>query len=176
MTGPAWTRLRFRRRCDVSLRCRLAAPLRLSTVSTVLRTPPKASSAAARAVMQGNRSTDTRPEVRLRSALHQRGLRFRKHAAPEAGLHCRADVVFRREKVAVFLDGCFWHGCPDHGTRPATNRSYWDAKLDRNVERDRRNRAALTAAGWLVVEAWEHEPVDDVAERVHQLVLSRRGP
>jgi len=137
-------------------------------------TPPPASSAAVRSVMQGNRGRDTKPEVALRSALHRRGLRFRKHAAPLRGLRCRADVVFPRERVAVFVDGCFWHRCPEHGLRPRTNQAYWDAKIARNVERDARNNAALAAAGWTVVRVWEHEPLEVAAERVEAAVLAAR--
>ena len=137
--------------------------------------PPRASSDAARAVMQGNRARDTRPERAVRSALHREGLRFRVHREPVAGLRCRADVVFPTERVAVFIDGCFWHGCPDHGVRPQTNRSYWDSKIGRNVARDRRNNAALEAAGWLVVRCWEHEDPLVAAERVLVTVLSRRS-
>ena len=125
--------------------------------------------------MRGNRGADTRPEVRLRSALHRRGLRFRKHLAPVRGLRCRPDVVFPGERVVVFLHGCFWHSCPVHGTMPTSNRAYWEAKLRRNVERDAHNAATLAAHGWLVVEAWEHEAVDEVAARVHAVLLARRG-
>ncbi len=120
--------------------------------------------------MQGNRSIDTRPELALRSELHRRGYRFRKSVAPVAGVRCRADVVFARARVAVFVDGCFWHRCPEHGTRPRTNSSYWQVKLDRNVARDRRNDDALTASGWTVVRVWEHEDVRDAADRVEAIL------
>lgn len=123
--------------------------------------------------MQGNRGSDTGPEMRLRRELHRRGLRFRKHVAPLAGLRCRADLVFAGARVAVFVDGCFWHGCPSHGRQPATNGSYWRAKLDLNRARDRRNDEALAAAGWTVVRIWEHEEVPAAADRVERAV--RRG-
>lgn len=116
--------------------------------------------------MQGNRKRDTRPELALRSALHGRGLRYRVNAKPTKELACRADVVFRRQKVAVFVDGCFWHACPDHGKSPQTNASYWSAKIARNVERDRRTNAELAAAGWAVIRVWEHEPPEDAARKV----------
>jgi DNA mismatch endonuclease (patch repair protein) len=116
--------------------------------------------------MQGNRAEDTRPEVALRSAVHALGLRFRKHVAPVRGLRCRADLVFARQRVAVFVDGCFWHGCPEHGVSPRTNSSYWQAKLGGNVERDRRNDAALAEAGWTVVRVWEHEEPQAAALRI----------
>jgi DNA mismatch endonuclease (patch repair protein) len=120
--------------------------------------------------MQGNRKRDTRPELALRSELHRRGLRYRIDAKPLDGLRCRADIVFRRQKVAVFVDGCFWHGCPEHGTSPRTNPSYWSAKIARNVERDRRNDAELGAAGWAVVRVWEHEAPANAADRISRLL------
>lgn len=132
--------------------------------------PPPPSTQAVRAVMQGNRSIDTRPELALRSELHRRGYRFRKSIAPVVDLRCRADVVFARARVAVFVDGCFWHRCPEHGTRPRTNGGYWQVKLDRNVARDRRNNEALTASGWTVVRVWEHEDVRDAADRVEAIL------
>jgi DNA mismatch endonuclease, patch repair protein len=124
--------------------------------------------------MQGNRSTDTRPEAALRSAIHRLGLRFRKHHRPLPSLRCRPDLVFPRERVAVFSDGCYWHRCPDHGVRPQTNRAYWDEKIERNVQRDRRNNDELAAAGWMVVRVWEHEDVALAARRVAEVVSSRR--
>lgn len=120
--------------------------------------------------MQGNRSIDTRPELALRSELHRRGYRFRKSVSPIEGLRCRVDVVFLRARVAIFVDGCFWHRCPEHGTHPRTNSSYWQVKLDRNVARDRRNNDALTASGWTVVRVWEHEDVHDAADRIEAIL------
>ena len=122
--------------------------------------------------MQGNRKRDTRPELALRSELHRRGLRYRVDTRPLKSLRCRADIVFPRQKVAVFVDGCFWHGCPEHGTSPKTNAAYWSAKIARNVERDRLNEAELSAAGWVVVRVWEHEVPVDVADRIAR-ILSR---
>ena len=116
--------------------------------------------------MQGNRAEDTRPEVAVRSAVHALGLRFRKHVAPLRGLRCRADLVFTSQRVAVFVDGCFWHGCPEHGVSPTTNSSYWQAKLGGNVDRDRRNDAVLADAGWTVVRVWEHEESQAAALRI----------
>jgi DNA mismatch endonuclease (patch repair protein) len=127
-----------------------------------------ASSPAVRRAMQGNRSTDTLPEVRLRSALHRSGLRFFKHQRPQPALSCRADIVFPRRRLAVFVDGCFWHGCPEHGTRPRTNADWWEAKLTRNRLRDDRNGAELALAGWRVLRIWEHEEVDDAVARVRE--------
>lgn len=134
--------------------------------AAMLPAAPEASSPAVRRVMQANRSSETRPEVALRSELHRRGLRFRKHSQAVPGLRCRPDIIFSKAKVAVFVDGCFWHQCPHHGTDPRTNSGYWAAKLDRNVVRDRRNDATLEAAGWRVVRIWEHESPASAADRV----------
>ncbi|WP_347057389.1 very short patch repair endonuclease [Blastococcus sp. HT6-30] len=103
------------------------------------------------------RRTNTKPEVALRSLLHRRGRRFRKDYRldlPDARV--RPDVVFTKSRLAVFVDGCFWHVCPEHGRQPTHNEWYWTPKLRRNVERDRQADAALAAAGWRVVRLWEH--------------------
>lgn len=129
-----------------------------------------------RAVMQGNRARDSSPETRLRSELHRAGLRFRLHRKIGSGRSApRPDVVFPRERVALFLDGCFWHSCPAHGTKPGTNSEYWHAKLERNRARDARNTQTLLAAGWLVIRVWEHEDPHDAALRVRDDVLRRRA-
>jgi DNA mismatch endonuclease (patch repair protein) len=119
---------------------------------------------------KANQSRNTSPERLLRSALHRRGLRFRVHQRPEASVRTTADVLFRRARVAVFVDGCFWHCCPEHGNMPKSNRSWWEAKLQANVERDRRTDAALRERGWCVVRVWEHELPDDAAALVADLV------
>jgi DNA mismatch endonuclease (patch repair protein) len=117
--------------------------------------------------MQANRRRDTRPERALRSALHARGLRFRKDLPIRAGERLvRPDVVFTRARVAVFVDGCYWHVCPEHGTSPRRNSTYWSRKLRLNVDRDRAVDAALAQAGWRVIRIWEHEEPTEVAERV----------
>lgn len=136
---------------------------------------PAPSSPAARAVMRGNRGTDTKPEVRLRSALHRRGLRFRKGVRPVAKVRCRADIVFSAARIAVFVDGCFWHRCPLHGTSPRANSRYWNAKLDGNVARDRKNDYALRAAGWTVIRVWEHESVTAAADQIERAVRAASG-
>jgi DNA mismatch endonuclease, patch repair protein len=110
--------------------------------------------AATSARLRRQPRSGTKPEVQLRRELHRRGLRFR---VSHAGLPGRPDVVFTRVKIAVFVDGCFWHRCPDHGTLPRNNREWWRAKLDRNVARDRAKDAALAELGWSVVHVWEHE-------------------
>jgi DNA mismatch endonuclease (patch repair protein) len=121
--------------------------------------------------MRSNRRRDTKPELALRSALHAMGLRFRKdHPIRLADRVVRADVAFTRRRVAVFVDGCFWHRCPIHGTSPRANGEYWGPKLDRNVARDRAVDAGLSEIGWQVLRAWEHEDPVEVAQRVAALV------
>lgn len=124
--------------------------------------------------MQGNRRSDTRSEVRLRSALHSRGLRFRKDLRLDlGGVWVRPDVVFTRAKLAVFSDGCFWHCCPRHGSDPQTNAGYWGPKLAGNAARDRRDDKALHDAGWTVIRVWEHENADLAAAHIESLVRRR---
>ena len=105
----------------------------------------------------------TSPELAIRRELHRRGLRFRIDLA---GVPGRPDIAFTRARVAVFVDGCFWHRCPEHGTMPRNNAKWWQAKFDRNVARDQAKDAALAALGWLVVHVWEHEAVADAADRI----------
>lgn len=144
-----------------------------------LRVPyPQPRDEAATKVGKGNRRKDTKPEVALRSALHRRGLRFRKDypIRVEGRRPIRPDVVFTRPRVAVFVDGCFWHGCPDHQVVPRSNPDYWIPKLRRNVERDREADAALGAAGWVVVHIWEHEDVVEAVEMVERAINSKQMP
>lgn len=127
--------------------------------------------------MQSNRRTDTGPERALRSALHCRGLRFRKdYRVDLPDVRVRIDVAFPTRRLAVFVDGCFWHRCPQHGTHPRLNGDFWERKLQRNVERDARVDAALATAGWTVVRCWEHEPADVAAARVHDALDLPLGP
>jgi DNA mismatch endonuclease (patch repair protein) len=118
--------------------------------------------------MRANRRTDTKPELALRRALHGRGYRYRKDYRLDlaGGKRVRPDIAFTARRVAVFVDGCFWHSCPQHGSKPAVNAGYWDPKLRRNVERDRAADTALAAAGWEVVRVWEHESLDDAVVAV----------
>ncbi|WP_345799930.1 very short patch repair endonuclease [Microbacterium sp. AZCO] len=129
-----------------------------------------ASTPHTRRSMQGNRSKNTGPELAVRSLLHARGLRYRTHLRPEPALRRTADVVFTRRKVAVFIDGCYWHGCPEHFVMPKSNLEYWPAKIERNRERDRDTDAALRAAGWTVLRYWEHEPPAVVADDIEKVV------
>jgi len=123
---------------------------------------------AARMSHQARR--DTAPELALRRELHRRGLRFRVDQ-PLAGMpRRRADVLFTRARVAVFVDGCFWHSCPLHATSPTTNAEWWSKKLLRNVERDRDTDARLITAGWSVLRFWEHEEAIHAADAVERLV------
>lgn len=126
--------------------------------------------------MAAIRRTDTKPELRVRSELHRRGYRFRKDLRLDLGtVKPRPDIVFTRWKVAVFIDGCFWHACPEHSAPPRNNTGYWGPKLDGNVARDRRYDAALEGAGWIVVRAWEHEETSVTVERIEAALIARRS-
>jgi DNA mismatch endonuclease (patch repair protein) len=128
--------------------------------------------------MRGNRKRDTRPELRLRRLVHASGLRYRVDhpiRVSDEERPIRADLVFTGPKVAVFLHGCFWHACPEHGTQPGgPNAAYWAEKLRRNVERDAEQTARLTAIGWLPVIVWEHEDPGRAAAQIARLVNRRR--
>jgi DNA mismatch endonuclease (patch repair protein) len=137
-------------------------------------TAPWSSSVAVRNVMRANRRRDTRPELAVRQRLHALGLRYRVACRPLPDRRWTADVVFTRVRVAVFIDGCYWHGCPEHFSPPRTNTSYWGPKIERNKARDAQVDAALDAAGWIVVRAWEHEPASDVADRIASVVSTQR--
>lgn len=128
-------------------------------------------------VMRQVRSTNTAPEVRVRSALHRLGVRFRldQPIALDHGRAIRSDLTFRSLKVAVFVDGCFWHGCSTHCRLPSSNREYWTAKIGRNIERDRETTERLEASGWTVVRVWEHEDSETAASRIQGAVNSARA-
>jgi DNA mismatch endonuclease (patch repair protein) len=123
--------------------------------------------------MKGTPQRDTPAELALRSRLHECGYRYRVDANPIPGVRRRADVVFARARVAVFVDGCFWHSCPEHGTWPRANAEWWRAKIHANVTRDRDTDSQLGAAGWLVVRVWEHEPAERATRRVANAVARR---
>lgn len=133
-----------------------------------------ASSPASRRVMMGNRSRDTKPEVAVRRHLHALGLRYRVSYRPEPKLRRTADIVFTRWRIAIFIDGCYWHACPDHGTTAQTNATYWSEKLAGNVARDMDTTSRLQNAGWTVLRYWEHESPAMVARAISDVVADRR--
>ena len=138
-----------------------------SVLLPVVRSLGSAQANPRRRNMQANRRRDTSPEVALRSALHRGGLRYRCDYLLRIDTHrVRPDIVFTKRRVAVFVDGCFWHCCPDHGRLPQVNSGYWTPKLQRNQDRDARNNQALRDAGWKVVRIWEHESVDSAVTQV----------
>ncbi|MFS4505816.1 very short patch repair endonuclease [Clavibacter sp. Sh2141] len=134
-----------------------------------------ASSDAARLTMRANRRRDTRPELLVRRLLHARGLRYRVDLRVVQESRTRADVAFTRQRVAVFIDGCFWHSCPDHLHLPKANADYWVAKLARNVERDAEVTALLRSLGWTVLRFWEHVPAEEAVTEIIAAVQLRRG-
>lgn len=126
--------------------------------------------------MQANRGRDTGPELALRRAVHRLGLRYRVNTRPLPQVRRTADLVFTRARVAVFLDGCFWHGCPQHHTVAVTNSGFWVQKVQTNRRRDRDTDQRLADAGWVALRIWEHEDTDDAAHQVRTLVTARRRP
>ncbi|MBW6438293.1 very short patch repair endonuclease [Actinoplanes hulinensis] len=135
---------------------------------------PKALNEGRSRNMQAIRRSDTKPEIRLRALLHSRGLRFRKDLRIDLdSVRVRPDIAFTRKRVAIFVDGCFWHLCPDHGRQPKINDWYWGPKLQRTIERDKTANQALEAADWIVVRVWEHEPVDEAADRIASVLRER---
>lgn len=119
--------------------------------------------------MRSNRGRDSKLELAVRR-LHAAGRRYRVDYKLKSDLRTRADIVFTRARVAVFMDGCFWHGCPGHATSPKTNRTYWQTRSARNVLRDRETGQALKIGGWTVLRYWEHESPDGVASGIVNLV------
>ncbi|MFG2945528.1 very short patch repair endonuclease [Streptomyces adustus] len=123
---------------------------------------------------QGSR--DTAPEVAVRRLLHAAGLRYRVNV-PVPGMPRRTiDIAFTKAKVAIFLDGCFWHGCPEHATHPKANAEWWRKKLDRNMSRDTETTEHLAASGWTVLRFWEHESAVDVARTITTSLPPKRAP
>jgi len=121
-------------------------------------------------IMRRIRSSDTGPERELRSLMWSKGFRFRKqHKVANVSV----DVALLGPKIAILVDGCFWHGCPLHYRRPKSRRDYWDAKLERNKRRDARNDRDLSSEGWLVLRIWEHETSEDALERVMRAIQCR---
>lgn len=135
-----------------------------------------ASSREVRASMKGNRGRDTSPEVRLRAALHARGLRYRVSVRPLPELRRTADIVFPKARLAVFVDGCFWHGCPEHHRPAKTNSEFWGTKIVDNKRRDAETNQTLAERGWTVIRCWEHEDPGTVVDQVVTALDRLRGP
>jgi DNA mismatch endonuclease (patch repair protein) len=123
--------------------------------------------------MRNVRQKGTKKELEIRSALHKLGMRFRVQVAPLEGVRRHADIVFRGKRVAIFVDGCFWHGCPLHRTLPKSNTEWWKAKLEENIRRDNDTNARLGEAGWLVLRFWEHEDAEQVAQDIQHRLRER---
>ncbi|MFD7456117.1 MULTISPECIES: very short patch repair endonuclease [unclassified Streptomyces] len=124
--------------------------------------------------MSRQKSRNTEVELALRRALHAAGLRYRVHRRPLKGVRREADILFGPAKVAVFVDGCFWHGCPQHATWPKANADFWRTKIEGNRRRDRDTDERLASAGWLAVRVWEHEDPLQAAARVRGVIEARR--
>ena len=135
---------------------------------------PRPSSASVSRRMHNTPQRDTPLEMQVRSRLHRRGLRFRVDRTIPGVTRSRPDLIFPKERIAVFLDGCFWHSCPQHGTTPHANRGWWLEKLAANVERDRRHDRELRTAGWLVLRFWEHEDPRSVVHMIESRVGEHR--
>lgn len=133
-----------------------------------------ASTPGRRRIMQANRSRDTKPELAVRKLLHAAGLRYRVSYPPIGQLRRRADIVFTRQRIAVFIDGCFWHGCPDHGRGHFNvNSDYWSSKITTNRERDEDTSQRLIEDGWVVLRFWEHEDPPEVAVKIADAIAAR---
>ncbi|WP_406505173.1 very short patch repair endonuclease [Streptomyces sp. NBC_01602] len=130
----------------------------------------KPSSLGVSARMSRQASRDTTPEVAVRKLLHAAGYRYRVNTRVPDMSRRTIDIAFTRAKVAVFLDGCFWHGCPEHATQPKSNAEWWRQKLDRNMARDAETTAHLVAEGWTVLRFWEHQSPVRVAKQVAEVV------
>jgi len=120
------------------------------------------------------RTSNTDPEVRLRRILHNRGLRYRVNRRPLETLRCRPDIVFSPARVAVFVDGCFWHGCPTHASWPKANAEWWRQKIQKTRDRDEATTRDLVASGWYVMRVWEHEDPVVAADTVERVLAERR--
>ena len=134
---------------------------------------PEPSSVAAHNRMKAVRRHGSAAEIAVSLVLDCLGLEYVTNEQPILGLRRRADIVFRNEKVAVFVDGCFWHGCPQHGTQAKANAAFWRAKIERNMERDADTSRCLEEAGWMVVRVWEHEDPEVAAIRVSEALKTR---
>ncbi|GAA1583908.1 very short patch repair endonuclease [Actinoplanes couchii] len=124
--------------------------------------------------MQANTGRDTKPELALRRAVHARGLRYFVNRRPIKAVRRTADLLFPRLRLAVFLDGCFWHGCPRHHTISKTNAAFWAEKVATNRQRDTNTNLRLADAGWTVLRIWEHEAIEEAADKVAETVTTLR--
>jgi len=124
--------------------------------------------------MRSNRARDTKPELAIRRLLHAAGYRYRVHYPPGSNKRRKADIVFTRARIAIFVDGCFWHGCPEHATIPQAHAEYWVPKLERNKSRDAETTSELISKGWTVIRVWEHTPPEIAAARIADAVKARR--
>lgn len=141
-----------------------------------IRVPASPGPSHRSANMRANRRRDTGPERAVRSLLHARGLRYRVDLPIRVGdmRPVRPDLVFTKPQICCFIDGCWWHGCPEHGRRrTSSNDDYWRAKIARNIERDAEQEAALTAAGWIVLRFWEHQDPEHVATTIGSALRRR---
>lgn len=138
------------------------------------RAPRPADSATALR-MQAQRQRDTRCEMNIRRELHKRGIRYRIDCRPIPNMRRRADIVIRSAKLAVFVDGCFWHGCPLHWKPPKQHSEWWEAKVAANIRRDKDTTALVEDAGWMVIRAWEHEDATIVAARIADVLYERQS-
>ncbi|HLZ09179.1 MAG TPA: very short patch repair endonuclease [Chloroflexota bacterium] len=134
-----------------------------------------ATTPAIRRTMQGCRGRDTSSELALRSAVHRLGLRYSVDMRPVDGVRRKADLVFRRERFAVFMDGCFWHGCPHHYSAPVSHAEFWETKLTTNRLRDSETDRLLSESGWAVLRVWEHEDAGLAARRVSDALVELRA-
>jgi len=137
---------------------------------------PAASTPAVRRAMQAVHTAHTTPEILLRSSLFKLGLRYRVHTRPEPSLPIKADLVFRSRKLTIFVDGCFWHGCPRHFRIPKVNAAWWEEKIADNVRRDKRNISLLKARGWNVVRIWEHDISPTRLPKILERVVTQTVP
>ena len=140
--------------------------------TTGARKYPGPSSIAHSSRLKQSKQRDTAPELALRYALHARGLRYRVNLPVPGQRRRTIDVAFTRHRLAVFVDGCFWHGCPKHGTSPKANADWWKSKLDANKARDHHTNQILIDQGWRVIRAWEHQPPNELADQIAALLES----
>lgn len=132
------------------------------------RVSPSSREASLRMARVRQKGTDA--ELSLRKALHARGLRYRLHVPLLTKPRRVADIVFASARVAIFVDGCFWHGCPEHASWPKSNAQFWREKIETNRARDADTDRRLQASGWRVVRVWSHESAGDAAERIEDIV------